>query len=69
MTPLQQIRHCLNYIQANPNARYPSGWKEEVIAEARKLGLLKPAAPQIGCNCPTTPRFEPVYGGDLEDVF
>lgn len=44
-----------------------SAWKQDVESEAIKLGLV--SGVQVGCNCPSVNCPEPVYGGDMAEVF
>lgn len=66
---MARLTECCAFIALNPAARYPRGWVAEVESEARTVGLMKPLVARIGCNVPKEPYFEPVYGGDMEDVF
>ena len=46
-----RVKENLAYIAANPG-KMPLYWVEDVMAEARELGLA-PALPEmLGCNCP-----------------
>ena len=64
-----RITENLAYIAANPTARFPLGWVEEVKAEARAAGLLPAAKSVVGIACRPGIDHGIIYGGDMEDVF
>lgn len=65
----KRILENLKWLKENPLpvGAVWSAWKQDVESEAIKLGLV--SGVQVGCNCPSVNCPEPVYGGDMADVF
>ena len=67
---IERITANLRFLEANPTARFPHGWVDEVKREARAAGLLPPLATrQTGVNCQPGIDAQITYGGDMPDVF
>lgn len=62
-----RVLECLDWMKANP-VQGSHEWREGVLDEARALGLIPPAKPQVGCNCRPGIDRGIVYGADYLDA-
>ncbi len=66
---IARINDCLAYLDAHPaEASLHAEWVREVQSEARKLGLLPPLKPAIGCACRPGIDKGITYGADYIDA-
>lgn len=67
-TDSERVKECLAFVENNPQLNFPTYWLDMLEKEAMELGLI-PEFKRMGINCPREQFFEPLYGGDMADVF
>lgn len=67
LSDVERVKACLAFLASNPY-EVRAEWRNDVLAEARKLGLLPPEKPAIGCNCRPGIDARVIYGGDYPDL-
>lgn len=67
LSDVERVKACLAFLAAN-SCEVRAEWRNDVIAEARKLGLLPAEKPVVGCNCRPGIDSRIIYGGDYGDL-